>query len=141
MFCRYYNLNYSMASFISQVLHGHRKFGERAARNLERSTGRPTGWFDNVPGRRQIEEKPPISFDYSMVDALPKQERELIESFISWRVSEYQRNRVKKYREALDHASVVSPPDAAMRKAASAAQEEPEEGNTFERFEQQHSQG
>lgn len=32
---------------ISQILNGHRSFGERAARRMEKRTGLPEGYFDN----------------------------------------------------------------------------------------------
>jgi hypothetical protein len=34
-------------SHISQILNGHRKFGETAARNMEARTGLPDGYFDS----------------------------------------------------------------------------------------------
>ena len=34
-------------TYISQLLNGHRSFGERAARNMESKIGVEQGWFDN----------------------------------------------------------------------------------------------
>lgn len=42
-FCEHYELN---TSHISQMINGHGSFGERAARNLEKKVGWPTGYLD-----------------------------------------------------------------------------------------------
>lgn len=36
-------------TYVSQILNGHRAFGERAARNMERRAGLPSGYFDEQP--------------------------------------------------------------------------------------------
>ena len=33
-------------NYISQILNGHRNFGEKAARTMEEKLGLPPGWFD-----------------------------------------------------------------------------------------------
>lgn len=33
-------------NYISQILNGHRSFGEKAARTMEEKLGLPPGWFD-----------------------------------------------------------------------------------------------
>ena len=33
-------------NYISQILNGHRNFGEKAARTMEGKLGLPSGWFD-----------------------------------------------------------------------------------------------
>lgn len=42
-FCEHYDLN---TSHISQMINGHGSFGERAARNLEKKVGWPSGYLD-----------------------------------------------------------------------------------------------
>lgn len=44
-FCRRFNLN---PTYISQLLNGHRTFGERAARKIEAKLGVPPGWLDRL---------------------------------------------------------------------------------------------
>lgn len=38
----------SQASYVSQILNGHRPLGERAARNLEHQCGKPPGFLDSA---------------------------------------------------------------------------------------------
>ena len=38
------------ATYISQILNGHRNFGEKAARTMEERLGLPVGWFDRNSG-------------------------------------------------------------------------------------------
>lgn len=45
-FARTYGLD---ATYISQLLNGHRQFGERAARNMEEKMGLPPMFFDIDP--------------------------------------------------------------------------------------------
>lgn len=33
-------------TYVSQLLNGHRSFGDRAARNMEEKIGKPPGWLD-----------------------------------------------------------------------------------------------
>jgi hypothetical protein len=49
------------ASYISQILNGHRSFGEKAARNMEAQAGLPHGYFDADPGPiPALERHPPV---------------------------------------------------------------------------------
>lgn len=78
-FCRYYQLPRSRASFLSQVLSGHRTLGEKAARKLEAETGRPSGWLDTVTPKEQ-----PLRYDVERVRELSTSNRKLIEDFIEF---------------------------------------------------------
>ncbi|MDD3884534.1 MAG: hypothetical protein PHW66_06315 [Gallionella sp.] len=40
-------------TYVSQILNGHRSFGEKAARNMERRAGLPDGYFD-LPDEENI---------------------------------------------------------------------------------------
>jgi hypothetical protein len=81
-FCRYYQLPRSRASFLSQVLSGHRTLGEKAARKLEAETGRPVGWLDREQPKEQ-----PLRYDVERVRELSKSNRKLIEDFIEFVLS------------------------------------------------------
>jgi hypothetical protein len=79
--CRYYQLPASAPSYISQLLSGHRVFGERAARKLETQCRRPAGWLDLNPD--QTNDVDVIRFDRQRCAKLRVEDRELIEEFIN----------------------------------------------------------
>lgn len=112
-FARHYGLPHSMASYLSQLLNGHRPFGERAARNLEDSTGRPRGWLD--ADIRPEAQRSPLRFDVGLVARLPASERHLIEQFIGWRVREHAANTTSPGRTTLYRRTVSSRPPAVGR--------------------------
>ncbi|CAM5186517.1 hypothetical protein OURE66S_01222 [Oligella ureolytica] len=64
------------ATYISQLLNGHRNFGEKAARKMELTLGFPNGWFD------ANHSEPPSS-----------------ESFITWPFQSISENDYKKLSE------------------------------------------
>ena len=54
------------ATYISQILNGHRSFGEKAAANMERRAGLPAGYFDSE------DDMPPVAVSPSPLT--PRQE-------------------------------------------------------------------
>lgn len=53
-FCRGTDID---ASYVSQILNGHRSFGEKAARTMERKAGLPERFFEpNSPGQVPVQE-------------------------------------------------------------------------------------
>lgn len=94
--CRYYDLPGSMASYLSQLLSGHRVFGERAARNLEQKCRRPVGWLDTSPKPEEVEV---LRFDRQRCAKLKPEDRELIESFIVMILDRNDRLSVKRLSE------------------------------------------
>lgn len=92
-FCRYYNQNKSMASYISQLFSGGRNFGEKAARKLESDTGRPEGWLDWPDGEaKKVEvflKTPSFRYDHDAVAALPQRALEEITRFIAFTVEQH----------------------------------------------------
>lgn len=61
LFCREQNLTKSRASYISQLLSGHRSMGENAARALEADCGKHVGFLDGAakprPRKTEAEEQ------------------------------------------------------------------------------------
>jgi phage repressor protein C with HTH and peptisase S24 domain len=57
-FARKFDLD---ASYISQLLNGHRGFGERSARKIEQKMGLPEGYFDRTDMESNAEEAPPLA--------------------------------------------------------------------------------
>jgi hypothetical protein len=78
-FCRAYSLPPSKASYLSQVLGGHRPLGERAARTLEAECGRPSKWLDIDDS-----ETKGLRYDVHRCNQLGKDDRDLIEGFIEF---------------------------------------------------------
>lgn len=78
-FVRNYGLDKSKASYISQILGGHRPLGERAARKLEEDCGRPAGWLDV-----DDEEAVDLRYDKHRFNQLGTDDRGLIEDFIDF---------------------------------------------------------
>lgn len=112
-FCRYYALPESNASYLSQLLSGHRSFGERAARKLEKACRRPAGWLDVSPVA--AEEVPPIRFDKHMIAKLSVEERTLIEDFISLIVKRNEQSSPSKSRVS---GAVTSAPSERIARSA-----------------------
>lgn len=95
--CRYYSLPPSMASYLSQLLSGHRVFGERAARSLEEKCRRPVGWLDIDPKAEEVEV---LRFDKQRCAKLKPEDRELIESFIALVLERNDRLSAKRLSDA-----------------------------------------
>ncbi len=60
------------AAFVSQILNGHRAFGEKAAENMARRAGLAKGYFDeplgNSPGSdTPLEQNTPTDDDYALI--------------------------------------------------------------------------
>lgn len=113
-FCRYYGLADSMASYLSQLLGGHRNFGERAARKLEDHCKRPAGWLDVSPDVK--EELPLLRYDKHLIAQLSVRDRELIEDFIALVVKRHESAASGSTR--FSQSSIASPPSAAVKEAA-----------------------
>mgnify|MGYP006189386543 CR=1 FL=1 len=95
--CRYYGLPDSAPSYLSQLLGGHRVFGERAARKLEKQCARPTGWLDVDPEQESNVEV--LRFDRQRCAKLSTEDRELIETFITLILDRKDRTSVKRLNE------------------------------------------
>lgn len=109
---RNYELKESMASYLSQLLSGHRKFGERAARKLEEQCKRPPGWLDT---EEQINEAAPaIRFDPELVAQLSTADRELIEDFIALVI---QRNEISSLGRLRMNATEITEPSPKLKNA------------------------
>ncbi|HEX8590668.1 hypothetical protein [Pseudomonas sp.] len=78
-FVRAYGLDKSKASYISQILGGHRPLGERAARKLEVDCGRPHGWLDV-----EDDDAVDLRYDKQRFNQLNTDDRGLIEEFIDF---------------------------------------------------------
>lgn len=106
-FCRHYRLPYSKASFLSQVLSGHRALGEKAARRLESECGRPAGWLD-----LRSESPIPIRIDMPRVASLPDSDKKLIEDFVEFvmRRRETQRSESEKKVHSLSLEATTTLP-------------------------------
>ena len=88
--CSYYRLPPTYHSYINQMISGHRKIGERAARALEKRCHRPEGWLDQP----LVQPEPrSITFDKKLVAKLPEEDVQLIETFIDMMVARNE-NRV-----------------------------------------------
>lgn len=48
-------------TYVSQILNGHRKFGEKAARNMEKRAGLPENFFDQPPSHAEKVVVPTLS--------------------------------------------------------------------------------
>lgn len=87
-FVRYYKMQRSVASYISQLFSGHRAFGEKSARKIEVDTGKPVGWLDWIEDTRtayaETVEPAVINYDRDRVSKLPMRERQKIEEFIEF---------------------------------------------------------
>lgn len=94
--CRYYDLPSASASFLSQLLSGHRVFGERAARKLESQCNRPAGWLDLD---ERTENPDVLRFDRKRCAKLRVEDRELIEEFIAMILERNDRRSVKSFSE------------------------------------------
>lgn len=53
------------ASYLSQMLNGHRSIGEKTARKIESATGRPAGWLDS--DNNNVEAGPPLRGKVPMI--------------------------------------------------------------------------
>lgn len=42
------------ATYLSQMLNGHRSVGEKTARKIESATGKPAGWLDGLDSQSNI---------------------------------------------------------------------------------------
>lgn len=117
-FVRYYGMKPSMASYLSQILSGHRKLGERAARKLEIRCEKPERWLD-VPANVTSPEIPIFHFDREACQRLPQHAKEQIEAYIAFTVARYRRENVTP---VLNLKSVASPSPHvkdSLKKAAS----------------------
>lgn len=94
-FCRQYNLTRARASYLSQVLSGSRKLGERAARKLEAECNRPAGWLD-----MGIDPVQNLRYDAARVAQLPQGDRELVEGFIEFVLQRWERRSVQQVSAA-----------------------------------------
>jgi hypothetical protein len=130
-FVRHYSLAPSMASYLSQLLSGHRSFGERAARKIEGLCGRPSGWLD-VTDSSEPDTRNALRYDSARCKALANDERELIEDFIALvlKRSESRRNAVTNRTPLLVEGAVVSP-SAAVRENLRRAAGRPPRGKTL----------
>lgn len=93
-FVRYFELSPSMASYISQLFSGIRQFGEKAARQLEAKTRKPSGWLDWPEGEvRKYEaatDPQLLKYDRAAVAKLPEEERAKISAFIAFTVKTWE---------------------------------------------------
>lgn len=78
-FVRHYGMDKSKASYISQIMNGHRTLGERAARKLEADCGRPAGWLD-VEDDQAVD----LRYDKHRFNQLNTNDQGLIEDFIDF---------------------------------------------------------
>lgn len=82
------------ATYISQLLNGHRNFGEKAARKMEGIMGLPEGWFDidheqptvTIGGSWPFE-----SISISDYNSLTLEDKEEIEAMIGYKISKKRR--------------------------------------------------
>lgn len=96
-FCRYYSLPSAFASYLSQILNGGKAFGERAARNLEQQTKRPSEWLDRIEDKAA--DQPVFNFDPKRAVRLSEEDKALIESFIGLVLQRHEASRLAQARK------------------------------------------
>ncbi len=79
-------------TYVSQLMNGHRSFGERAARNMEKKIGLPVAALDRTPDG--AEEPPLPGWPFTMVsrsswEKLTPAQRQGIEEWIAAQVAAY----------------------------------------------------
>lgn len=72
------NCGWDGVGYINQLIRGHGSFGDKAARSIEKGTGKPKGWMDTLQNKGEQAIKEPdqlYSFD------LPEESKRLLTLF------------------------------------------------------------